>query len=269
MTWPRRPDRRARPDDSTFAGNLFAEGAPPSAGGAGVEVRDARPAGFFARIGAAGPVANGYAFERIDDADPAAAVAVLAGAEQQGDGAAVAAWERAGRADVPAGAVVWLEPLRFSAGYGFVYAGAAASSGSAPLLTALPSVGGLPQGNVLALRLTVPGNGTYVIYGSVSALVRATFAAGNVWLECVVTDLPGLFNGVRGQTFTVGFSAVSGALVAGAVAFALEPVRTTGPVDLLIRVYRRGNFEATWTQDRIDDGTSGFGDTFLAYHQVG
>lgn len=118
----RRGRNRSRGDSITVAGDLVAEGLPPELGGAGVQLLDARPRGFLARITARG-AANAYGFQRVFEGDPAT-FALLAGAPETGDGVSLAAYEANLRADVPAdgSAVVRLEPLRNGVGYSFVYA---------------------------------------------------------------------------------------------------------------------------------------------------
>ena len=180
-SFPMPSPRRQSPENVVGSGALSVAGLAPDQGGVGQVLLDGRPEGFWAQIvGQPNPQSNAYAFVMIDDGAPDTPTQVSGAAAIFGDGVSLAAFERSGSLSVPTdgSAIVWLEPLRLSVGYGFVSSGGSSIvSGFNSLIT--PYF--FTSTNVLedtGLTVTLPAAGSYLVTGWVQTEASASALSG-------------------------------------------------------------------------------------------
>lgn len=161
------PRPRRTPDRFTGAGDLIVAGLSPDDGGQGQSIQDDRPIGFYGRIVAQVGTGNVYTVKRVDTGNTSSFPAANVDAEP------ASAYELNRNASVPhdGSVIVWLEPLRGAAGYGFTYTAAAGSLTYGSATAASYSIHADDTWEDAGPVLSLPSSGTYRLHLSASGSV--------------------------------------------------------------------------------------------------
>jgi hypothetical protein len=260
---------RAIPEALVGSGTLIIDGLPSDRGGAGMQVTDGRPQGFFARITAQPvPGTNAYGFVRADEVQPSFPQ-LVGDAAYFGDGATLAAYEVRGNTSVPVdgSAVVWLEPLRLSVGYGFTFAGGNSTFTSGfNVASAQTPITGTPA---VVVQVALPGAGKYMISGQLSAQALPSSQSGHENLFGRIHDLT-TNTIISHQSCAMCCVQILQETFCSTFHMTNTPLITTGPDVVALMCYRDDN--ASWVNAYAGNinpaGFSSF-ESYIFYEKVG
>jgi len=180
-------------------------------------------------------------------------------------------YEVTGSTSVPVGsAVVWLEPLRTGAGYGFRYgaAGSSLSTGTSTFGSGYTMVADDTYEDI-GLTLSLPSAGSYLFTGFISVLAEASVVGTNQYVLATLFDqtLPGFV--VPSITWVVASIQAAGGRdwrttgIVTTVPYVVNSPRTIG-----IKGFKSSG--GTWTRAEFQNlPSNGGGSTSLGYLKIG
>jgi hypothetical protein len=261
--------RRQSPESVVGSGALTVTGLPHEQGGVGQVLFDQRSEGIWAQIvGQPDPTTNAYAFVLIDDGAPGAPTPVVGDAAVFGDGSSLAAFERSGSLTVPTdgSAVVRLEPLTSSVGYGFTYAPA----GSVTAVTAQQIENyyftSTDTWEPTGLSIDLPAAGTYLISGTFNAAGTASALSptGNAIIFGAIWDT-GAEALLSQSGCVLVCSTQTTVQVYGTASVTPFPYTVDGPTTLQFQGQRYAVTGAAWSGGAVWGGGTPFGGSYLTY----